>query len=105
MLECFARLLQSLGGLQRLADGLHRFVGGGDVELRRGDLQSGLHLRQLGERLAEIDPRLLHLFGLREHLFDERLDFRAVLFGEFVEQLLQIFFDDLRLGDDRVERL
>ena len=104
LLQSLARLLQRLGRLQRLAHSLHGFIGRGDVELGGGGLQRRLHLGQLRQSLAQIDSRLFHLFRLREHLLDECFDFRAVIFRQLFEELLEIFFDDLCLGDDRIER-
>ena len=100
-----ARFGQRLGQGQGLADRLQLGIDLADVEFGLLLLQSRLHLRELGQRLAQIDARLLQLFDRLLQLGDELFDLGVLLFaGEFFERL-QLVRGAVGRFDDHRQRL
>ena len=80
VLEGLAGPVERLGRGQRLAECLHLGVDQADVELGLLGGDGRLHLGELGQRLLDVDARLLHLLDRLGELLDQLLELGVVFF-------------------------
>jgi len=67
-------------------------------------LEDRLHLRELRQRLAQIDTRLLHFFERGFQLIDQLLDLGILLFAGELFERLQLLGGPIGRADNHIER-